>query len=342
MYTRADQRTVPPLAITEIVHSDWAFKTLHAAVELEIFEPLKSEDKTAQVVASELKLNLQGTTVILDALVAMGLLEKADQRYRLGDSARTYLLKQSQLYLGDFVRFAQRAVNESWGTLAECVRVGKPAREVNKQETAEQFFPKLAAAIFPLNYSTAHLVVDALKLEALPKGARILDVATGSGVWSIPIAERNRAVHIDALDFPAVLEVVREFAKKSSVDQQYSYLSGDWRALTLDANAYDLIIIGHLLHSEGRQASRELLKKLKSAIKDGGKLVVAEFMPNEGRTAPLGPLLFAVNMFLQTSDGCVFNISELCDLIEGAGFNDACRLELPFYGHESPVVVAKG
>jgi ubiquinone/menaquinone biosynthesis C-methylase UbiE len=326
MQTTARSAMLPPTAILKITHADWACRTLCAAVELELFEPMKEKEK--------------GTSVLLDAMVAIGMLDKSNSRYRLSETARIYLLKDSKLYLGQYISTAKRRLSETWDSIVDCVRTGKPANEVNKKEHAEQFFPELAAAIFPLNYSEAQMTCEALQLDKLGKEARVLDVAAGTAVWSIPIAESHPSVRVDALDFPAVIEVAKEFTKKFSVHDKYRFLVGDWRSVKLERESYDVVIIGHLLHSEGEAASRELLSKLKDAIKPGGKLVVAEFMPNDERSAPPGPVIFAVNMFLHTTTGCVFSYSELKKLIEEAGFHDVVRLNLPYVGNESSVVAA--
>ncbi len=331
---------MPPLAITEIVHSTWLFKVLFAAEELNLFEPFKGRDKTAAEVAAELSLHEAGVEHLLDGLAAMKLLEKKGSSYSLVEVSRNYLLKDSPVYIGDYLRVAHRSVNASWDSMVECVKTGKPATEVNKQQTAEEFFPALAAAIFPMNYAIAQMVVEQKNLASLPAGAKVLDVAAGSGVWSIPVAESCKHAAVDALDFPLVLDVTKKFAERHGVASQYNYLAGDWRGIELKPEHYDVILVGHLLHSEGEKDSEELLHKLYPALKKGGKLIVAEFMPNDERTAPPVAVLFAINMYLQTTQGCVFSFSELKELLQKTNFQQIERLAMPMFGAESPVVVA--
>jgi ubiquinone/menaquinone biosynthesis C-methylase UbiE len=339
MPTQSMTAVPPPLLISQISFPLWGASTLLAAVELDLFDALKDGENSANAVASKLKLNPKGTGLLLDALTALNLLEKNGDRYRLTELTKIYLLRGSNLYLGEHIKGSHRMMAESWGTLAERIRSGVPAQEVNKEEIAEQFFPQLADNIFPLNFSIAQMVAEKF-LQNLPKNARVLDVAAGSAVWSIPIAQSEETVRVDALDFPKVLEITRKRAKQHSVEKQFNYLSGDWRAVTLDPKSYDVILIGHLLHSEGRSASEELLRKLHSALKPGGKLIVAEFMPNDARTGPVFPVMFAINMYLQTTEGCVFTFSELKDLLERTGYSGIDRPELPNLGPESPIVVA--
>jgi 2-polyprenyl-3-methyl-5-hydroxy-6-metoxy-1,4-benzoquinol methylase len=229
----------------------------------------------------------------------------------------------------------------AWANLAESIKSGKPQAAVNEEKEAEQFFPKLAAAIFPMNYTPASLIARELEREGLDGEARVLDIAAGSAVWSIPIARLGSTIKVDALDFPAVLSVAREYTKRMGVDAQYAYLPGNWRDIELESEAYDVIVLGHILHSEGRKLSEELLTRCHRALKPGGFIVIAEFLCNEERTSPATAALFAINMFLVTSDGCIFSQKELETMLNERGFIEVKRPELAGYGKTSPVMVAR-
>lgn len=341
MQTKTGVLSAPPIAIGNIVHSMWAFSTLTTAVELDLFAPMSNGRKTAGEVAATLQLDPHGTELMLDGLAALDLLTKSPTGYELTELSRDYLLKESHLFLGQYLQVAHGQVTRWRDSLAASVRTGQPSLEVNKEETATKFFPALAEAIFPLNYSVAQMIVNHLQLSTLPKNSRVLDVAAGSGVWSIPMAQSNAGIKVDALDFPAVLEVTKKCTRAHAVDSQFNYLVGDWRQVNLEEKAYDVIVIGHLLHSEGTQASEELLTRLKPALKPGGDMIIAEFMADDGRTGPVFPVLFALNMFLHTTKGCVFTYPELEKLLRRSGYVDIDRLELPHFGAQSPIILAK-
>lgn len=329
----------PPLAITGMLHAAWAIGALRTGVELDVFGPLAGGAKTAEQVADEIGANSRGVELLLDALVGLELLARAEGRYRLTDVADLYLVPSSSLFLGPYLKLTE-GLHERWQGLTEVTRTGKPATEVNVDQTAEEFFPSLAATLFATNYATAHMVADALALDKLPAEARVLDVAAGSGVWSLALAEAHRTLKIEMLDFPSVLEVGRQYAEKCGVADRCRYLAGNWRDVPLEPEIYDIVVLGHILHSEGLAASTELLAKCYKSMKSGGLLVIAEFMPNDDRTAPALPLLFALNMFMMTTAGCVFTPGELESMMQAAGFAEMYRLELPYYGKESPVLVA--
>src|SRR5579885_2079872 len=305
--------SAPPLKITSLWHGRWAVYAVKAALELDLFSVLKQGGQTAGEIAAGLACDPRGTKILLDALVGLELVGRVDDRYRLTEPADLYLVQSSPLYIGDYL---------------------------NHDDEAQKFFPDLAAALFPLNYTTAQMVARQLAVETLLPGARVLDIACGSGVWSIAMAELNKNLQVDAVDFPPVLAVTRRFAERCEVLHQYAFIPGNWSEVKLEENTYDVAILGHILHSEGRDLSRQLLKLCHDVLQPGGRLVIAEFMPNNDRTGPPWPLLFELNMFLLTERGCVFTANELSSDLEEAGFTDTCRLELPFWGDQSPIVLA--
>lgn len=97
-----------------------------------------------------------------------------------------------------------------------------------------------------------------------------------------------------------------------------------------------------MLHSEGMEQSRQLLKRMHEVLKPGGLLVIAEFLSNEEGTAPVIAQLFAINMLLHTEDGCVFSGKQLVDMLSEAGYKQPERVGLPFYEkNASPIMTAR-
>lgn len=329
----------PPQHIFQILHGRWAVQVLQSAVELDVFSKMGAGAQDATAVAKALDADTHATEVLLNALCSLGFLLKKDGRYQLNELSQNYLVKSSPLYIGGFV--AHDHVAEFWKNLPETIRTGKPASAVNQQAHAEDFFPNLAAGIFPLSYSTAHDVVSQLKLNELPAASRALDIAAGSGVWSIPLAQQNKNVHVDALDFPAVLKVTKDFAEREGVAGQYSYIEGGWRNCRIESDRYDVIFLGHILHSEGMEESAALLKECYRALRPGGKIVIAEMIGYDDYSGPPSAQLFAVNMLIMTQKGCIFSVKELSDMLTSEGFKNPERLKLKNWrDDDAPIMVA--
>jgi ubiquinone/menaquinone biosynthesis C-methylase UbiE len=304
---------------------------------LEVFGHLADKPKSAEQLAADISADKNAVELLLNALTAIEFLEKKGDVYSVTEVSRLYLVPGSDLYMGNYVKNDQ--VAQAWTQLSSSIKSGKPLQMVNTQAKAEEFFPALAESIFPMNYGSAHSVATELKIEQYGAGTKVLDIAAGSAVWSLPLAERNKNVHVDALDFPPVLEVAKKFATRHGVADRFGYISGDWKHAKLEPESYDIILLGHILHSEGWQRSVELLKESHRLLKKGGKVVVAEMISDNARAHAVFPLLFALNMLIMTEQGCVFTEGELEKILGESGFKNVVRPKLPFWGDESPVMI---
>ena len=125
-------------------------------------------------------------------------------------------------------------------------------------------------------------------------------------------------------------------AQRHGVGGRLRTVAGDLLEADFGAG-HHVATIGHILHSEGRERSRQLLRKTFAALAPGGTVVISEFMPNEDRTGPPTPLIFAVNMLLHTAEGDTFTFAEIADWLREAGFANPRLLEAPA---PSPLVLA--
>src|SRR5262249_17456398 len=149
---------------------------------------------------------------------------------------------------------------------------------------------------------------------------RILDVAAGSGAWSLAFAQANHHAHVTVVDYPEVTQVARRYAAAMGVGDRYDYLEGNLRDLDFGRRRFDLAILGHIIHSEGEKWGKKLIKKTHRALADNGLLLIAEMIPNDARTGPPMPLLFGLNMLAHTEAGDVFTMREYRAWLKEAGF----------------------
>jgi 3-hydroxy-5-methyl-1-naphthoate 3-O-methyltransferase len=56
---------------------------------------------------------------------------------------------------------------------------------------------------------------------------RVLDIATGSGVWGIALAQQSEHVQVSAVDWPIVLEVTRQMTARFGLTSRFEFLAGD-------------------------------------------------------------------------------------------------------------------
>lgn len=308
---------------------------LGAAVQLDVFSHIAAGSGTVTDVARAAGATERGTRMLLDAMTGLGLLSKQDARYALAPLAAEYLVRDRPNYIGALMETTY--LMDSWSRLADIIRTGNAPHRLERQQEAEQFFPVLIRTLHVVNREPARRLAAALGAAKSRTGLQVLDVACGSGVWGIAIAEADSRTRVTAHDFPHVLETTREFLQRHSVEAQFDFIAGDLKEVDFGESRFDLAVLGNILHTEGEASSRALLRRLARALKPGGRAVIVDMLPNDERTGPAFPLLFALNMLVHSSEGDTFTLSEYMEWLLEAGFNTAETVDL---GGHSPAIIA--
>jgi SAM-dependent methyltransferase len=242
----------------QLLHQMWfSFApsfVLTAAVELDVFSHIAGGHKTAAEVARAAGASERGTRMLLDALAGLDLLAKRDGSYELGPLAAEYLVRSRPDYIGAVMESG--GMVDCWSRLSDAIRSGKAAREVNQEEEAERFFPILIRSLHVFHRQSARRLAEALGAARTRAGLHALDVACGSGVWGIAIAEADPRSRVTAQDFPNVLDIAREYTQRHGVGAQFDFLPGDLNETDFGENRYDLALLGHLVHAIGEEARR--------------------------------------------------------------------------------------
>jgi ubiquinone/menaquinone biosynthesis C-methylase UbiE len=325
MAKKTKKTGLTPAAIMEDLTGAWRARTLVAGVELNVFGRIASGRRSAQEIAEGAGASPRGVALLLDALTALGYLKKARGGYGLQPAAAEVLVPGKKGYAGAMAH-ALSLTWDNWKNLSEAVRTGRPVEAVNVAQKGKEFFPKLVASLFPGNYAASQTAVAKISAKERGKIRKILDVAAGSGAWSLAFAEAITEARVTTVDFPEMTPITKSFAEKFNVASRYDYLEQDLHQADFGREAYDLVILGHIIHSEGEQRGKELVRKSHAALRPGGKLLIAEYVPNDARTGPAMPLLFALNMLLQTDEGAVFTLREYRDWLKAAGFRSVATI----------------
>ena len=323
----------------QIIQDLWAARgaqALVAGVELDVFTSIAGGKRTAKEIASAARATERGTEHLLDALVGLGYLNKRGSKYGLEPVADKFLVPGKESYVGGFV-YETKLTWPGWSRLTDVIRSGRPVEAVDTEKGGREFFPKLVEAIFPMSFGAARAAVAALPERNRRRIKSILDVAAGSGAWSLAFAQAIPDARVVVVDYPEVTPVARQFAERFKVADRYDYVEGNLRELDFGHSRYDLVILGHIIHSEGERWGRKLITKSYGALKDGGLLLIAEMVPNDTRTGPALSLLFGLNMLLHTEQGDVFTMREYRKWLKEAGFKKVTAIEAPA---PSPLILA--
>ena len=129
-----------PAPILQLGLGFWASKTLLSAVELGVFTELAHEPLDAETLRARLGLHRRGTLDFLDALVALGMLQRDQGGYVDTPATALFLDRESPAYIGGLLEMANDRLYAFWASLTEGLRTGAPQNEI---KTGGDFFSEL-------------------------------------------------------------------------------------------------------------------------------------------------------------------------------------------------------
>ena len=331
-----------PNAVTpeRLMQMGWGYAPpliLEAAVRTGVFDAISRGAHSLQELQSATGTAPRGLAPLLNALVGLGFLHKDEGgKYTLGAEADAFLVHERPGYHGDFFHHVSTQLLPSWLHLTEAVYTGSPPRAVNRENQGAPFFSAFVEALAAINGPAARTLAAHLNLSGHSGTIRVLDLAAGSGIWSIALAESAPQAQVTAVDWEGVLPTTRKVAAQHGLSERYRFVAGDLADVSF-GTGYQVAVLGHILHSEGEARSRMLLRRTFEALAPGGVVAIAEFLVNPERTGPPQGLVFALNMLLHSESGNTFAFEEISGWLIEAGFTDARTLDAPA---PSPLILA--
>lgn len=299
---------------------------LFAASDLGVFARLEELGQAdAPALANALKLDGRGAQLLLDACVALELLDKTGPLYHNTEESRAFLVPGSPADLSGALRY-NRDVYAAWSRLKELARSGKP---VEKPEVhLGQDAGRTRTFVLSMHYRALGMGRAVMGFLDLLGSRNVLDVGGGPGTYSVLIAQAHPGATCTVLDLPEVVEIAGELIRQQGMAGRVRTLPGNYRTDPFPAGN-DAVNFFGVLHQESPDSIRNLMRKAFASLNPGGVVHVMDMMTDGTHTRPAFSALFAVNMALTTESGWVFSDAELRGWMEEAGFSDFSVRPLP-------------
>jgi ubiquinone/menaquinone biosynthesis C-methylase UbiE len=310
----------------------WKSLALHAGVRLDVFTAIGAGRLSGAEVARAVGGDERGVTTLLDALAALGLLEKADGRYANSAAARAYLVHGSPSDLGSMIRHHANLV-PSWNRLHEAALAGGPVRSRSSHgDTGE-----LEDFLMGMHANSFGTATRAAREIDLAGRRRLLDLGGGPGTWAVQFALANPGLRATVFDLPTTRPFAERVIAAAGVADRVEFRAGDFTEDELPGG-FDVAWLSHILHGEGPQTARAIIGRAFRALEAGGLILIHEFLLDDDRTRPVFSALFSLNMLAGTPEGRSYSVAELSGMLADAGAKNV-RL-LPFSGPTESRVLA--
>jgi ubiquinone/menaquinone biosynthesis C-methylase UbiE len=308
-----------PAAIFDTLNAYQRSFALKAAIQHDVFTAIGNGNTTVDALARATGASVRGLRILCDFLVVAGQLTKSGDMYGLTVDSATFLDRNSPAYFGVAAEFLldERLIGP-FLNLHEVVRTGRTTLPGEGTVSPDNplwidFARQMAPMVYPAALEIAEMISGSGPL-------RVLDIAAGHGLFGITIAQRNPEAEITALDWPKVLSVATENAQKFGVADRHRLLGGS--AFELDfGGPYDVVLVTNFFHHFDPPTCEGLMRKIHSALAEGGRCVNLDFFPNDDRVSPPTPAAFAMMMLGTTAGGDVYTFAEYEAMFRNAGFS---------------------
>jgi 2-polyprenyl-3-methyl-5-hydroxy-6-metoxy-1,4-benzoquinol methylase len=300
---------------------------LKTAVELDIFTRIAEGATSAAEIARRVNASERGIRILCDFLTIEGFLTKQDNTYALTPDSNMFLNTKSPAYMGSIGLFLAHPMQvEAFMHLTDIVRRGGAAPQQDVLGIENPIWVEFARYMAPISAMGAAAIAEILANPGQPM--KVLDIASGPGAYGIEIARRNPKAEIYGQDWKNVLELSIENARKAGVGDRYHGIPGSAFEVDL-GTGYDLILLPNFLHHFDHAANVKLLRRLRAAMKPGGRLATVEFVPNDDRISPPAAAKFSLQMLAATERGDAYTLKELEAMFRDAGFGKSEARPIP-------------
>ena len=311
-----------PGELLEVSGFFWKTGTLHAAVKIGVFTVIGDAQLTADDISEKVDGAARGVVRLLDALVAMELLEKQNETYSNTAFGREFLAKDSPKYLGHIIMHHHHLV-QSWSQLDKAVISGQPQRD-RSSHSQEEWRESFLMGMFNLAMGLAPQIVPALDMS---DRNHLLDLGGGPGTYAIHFCLANEHLRATVYDLPTTRPFAERTIQKFKLADRISFMDGNYLEDPVEGR-YDVAWLSQILHGEGPQDCRMIIQKAVDALEPGGMIIIHEFILNNSMDGPLFPALFSLNMLLGTESGQSYSEKQLGDMLAAAGVRDIKRIPI--------------
>jgi len=300
----------------------WETKILLTAVKLDLFSTLNDPGCTSSELAGRLNLNQPSLTLLLNALVAMRILKKDEDRYTNTAVAQKHLVKGNKDYIGHLL-LLHDAEWMNWGRLEERVRTGRSPVQQHVFETDPEMGANVLAVLHRIGRESGPSLAKRMEL----KGAkRLLDVGGGAGTNAIAFCREYPDLLATVFDLPQTLTLTKRIVEEAGLEDRITLVPGNFNVDAIDG-LYDVALMSDVLHYQNGETNAALVSKIYDHLAKEGRLIIKDRFLDESGTSPAWTTAFAVHIMVNTEKGQCFTGQEAMDWMKQAGFHSVIELE---------------
>jgi len=309
------------IAVFERSQQFWIAKALGVACELNLAEIIGEGNKSVEDIAGEASVDADSLYRLLRALASEGIFRETQFRYfentktssslKGGEGSMKYMI-QHQLNPDNWAVVNELKYSVTTGKSAVRKLYGKGVFEhIAEDPERNELYNK--AMINTSDVTTQSMI----KAYDFSKIRRMVDVGGGQGRLLASVLSKYPKMEAVLLDLPHVVENAEKEFEKFGVSERIEIIAGSFfETMPEQGDAY---IMKNILHNFDDENCITILKKVRGAIKQDGRLLILELMIDDGNKASYGKI-FDLQMLLGTDGAKERTRAEYAKLFSNAGF----------------------
>ena len=315
----------PNTALVEMAMAYSRSRVLCAAARLGVADVLGDEVRSVGFLAEKCQADANSLYRLLRALASIGVTEETTpEHFRLTPFGNP-LRKDVPQSVWPSVIFWADLLADEWSLLTDCVRTGKPAREVRDPKIPSRWSqdPEANSSIFRAVMGTAPAEDYAPIAEAwdFSRAKVVADLGGGGGSLILAVLGLNPHLRGMLVDLEPSIDAAKSRFAEEDPSSRCELIAADLTQ-SVPAGA-DVYMLKHVLHGRQDDVAITILKNCRAVIPQNGSLLIIEFIlpPLVSHADPQleGHLMSDLNM-LAVTGGKERSEREWRALLEAAGF----------------------
>jgi len=304
--------------ISSIAYGFMASQALFTALEIGLFSHLAAGPRTVDELTGVSGVAPNRLRTLLHALVGLGLIVADGRGYANAPACDRYLVRGAA---GDFGEYFRLQIAQQIYPALRHLAAGMLGTGSAFDTFSDLLSRPYEARIFTSAQHAGSLTAARALADRVPVGdaGTLLDVGGGSGAFAIALCARNPKLRATVLDFPAVIDVAREYRDAAGLTRRMTLLGGDALHTPWPPDQ-DVVLMSYLLSAIGDGEIDVALDKAYACLRPGGLLVVHDFMLDDDEAGPALAALWFLQYIAYRADGVSFSGPSLATRLVDAGF----------------------
>lgn len=311
-------------AILQIASAFQQSRCLLSACELDFFSIIGNEQKTAKEIAISAGTHEKSTEKLLNALCAMHILIKSENKYSNTKGTRRFLVKSRPEYIGNMMFLTHQW--EKWEHLTDAIRTGQAVSYQDISDKPREWVETYVDSIYWRAVMKAPEVVSMINLHDINS---MLDLGCGSGIYAIEFKKAKPTMSVTALDYPTVMYEALKHITREGMERDIEIMSGDFTKDEIKGK-YDAIFVSKVLLYYSFWDNVALLNKIFNALNHKGKIIIHDTIIHDNKIEPESATIDSLNLLVNTESGDVFTESDIWMMLKESWFTHQKTIATPF------------